>query len=165
MCGLVVLVVDCPFGRGGPGDVAYWLKRALKAATRAATTSLRRISSVVGRMLPTAGMRRRTPISPAQVSRMCRGCRPPRRTGDTGRPHIWCPGTAGSPELGCGRSRAGTALSRSSAQFSSGARRPLLLSPCRRSAVGTSPPSAPGTSPSRPGRCWGSSASLWPCGA
>ena len=88
---LRLVVVDCPFGRGEPGDVAYWLWRALKAATRAATTSLRRISSVVGRMLPTAGMRRRTPIIPAQVIRMCRGgggCRPPHRTGDTGR-HRW----------------------------------------------------------------------------
>ena len=33
---LRLVVVDCPFGRGGPGDVAYWLWRALKAATRAA---------------------------------------------------------------------------------------------------------------------------------
>ena len=68
---VVVVVVDCPFGRGRPGDVAYWLWRALKAATSAATTWLRRISSVVGRMLPTAGMRRRTSIIPAQVIRMC----------------------------------------------------------------------------------------------
>ena len=79
---VVVVVVDCPFGRGGPGDVAYWLWRALKAATKAATTSLRRISSVVGRMLPTAGMRRRTPIIPAQVIRMCRGV-------SASSPHRW----------------------------------------------------------------------------
>ena len=127
----LLVVVGCPFGRGGPSGVAYWLWRALKAATRAATTSLRRISSVVGRMLPTEGMRRRTTISPAQVSTMCRGCRPPRRTGDSGRPHIWCPCTVFSPKLGCGRSRTGTALSRSSSAVSSGARRPLLLCPCR----------------------------------
>ena len=31
---VVVVVVDGPFGRGGPGDVAYWLWRALKAATQ-----------------------------------------------------------------------------------------------------------------------------------
>ena len=64
--------------------------------------------------------------------------------------------------VGCGPSRAVTALSRSSAQSSSDARRPLLFCPFRRSAVGTSPPSAPCTSRSRPGRRQGGSASLWP---
>ena len=64
--------------------------------------------------------------------------------------------------VGCGRSRAVTALSRSSAQSSSGACRLLLFCPFRRSAVGTSPPSAPCTSRSRPGRRQGGSASLWP---
>ena len=82
---------------------------------------------------------------------------------------IWCTFSRPEPRedrpsgVGCGRSRAVTALSRSSAQASSGARRPLLFCPFRRSAVGTSPPTSPPcTSRSRPGRRQGGSVSLWP---
>ena len=69
---VVVVVVD-PSGCRHLSDVAWRLWRALKASVSAATTSPRRISSVVGRMLPTAGSRRQTPINPGQVIRMCLG--------------------------------------------------------------------------------------------
>ena len=109
-------------------------------------------------------MRSRTPISPAQVSRMCRGCHPLRLTVGILQPRSWCSCTGGIRGTGCGRSRAGTAPNRSSGPSASGARRPPTIGSCRRlvGGGGSRLPSAPGTSPLRTGLRPSSPVCLWP---
>ena len=62
----MLLLLEDPPAAVSPSGVAYWLWRTLKAITGAATTSVCRTSCAIGRMLPTAGIGRRIPMSPGQ---------------------------------------------------------------------------------------------------